>query len=273
MSHLAMQDHQATQDLQEPTDKAINVPALDKAFAILDFITDSPKPLTGAQIAKELGLARSSTHGILMALTQKGVLRKDDNNLFYLGSYLLYWAGKFEQQQNVIAIFQELMPSEPALLPHTITLSTLDESRGEVVFLSCHESPAPLGFAFRAGVRIPALFAATGKAILSTLPMDDINAMYAKGLPPTITPNGVASLEALQTELDQVQHSRLSLDNGQLREGMYCMGTYIRNSSGKAVAGVAVSFLRHEYEQKKDEVGQALIALAIKIEQRLGFGG
>lgn len=254
-------------------EKVASVPALDKAFAILDYITDSPKPMSAAQIAKDLGLPRSSTHGILMALTQKGVLRKDENNLFYLGSYLLYWAGKFEQQQNVIAIFHELMVSEPALLPHTITLSALDENRGEVVFLSCHESPSPLGFTFRAGVRVPAVFAATGKAMLSTMPMNDVKAMYPKGLPRAMTPNGVTDFNRLEAEFARVRATRLSLDDGQLRDGMYCMGTYIRNSSGRAVAGVASSMLQHEYEYKQAEVGQALITLATKIEDRLGFSG
>lgn len=38
--------------------------------------------------------------------------------------------------------------------------------------------------------------------------------------------------------------TRLSLDNGQIREGMYCVGTYIKDASGKAIAGIAVSFLQ-----------------------------
>lgn len=249
----------------------ISVPALDKAFAILDYITDSQKPMTAAQIAKDLGLARSSTHGILTALVQKGVLYKDENHLFSLGSYLLYWAGKFEQQQDVISLFHELILSEPTLVSHTITLSTLDNSKGEVVFLACHESPSPLGFTFRAGVRVPAVFAATGKAMLSTLDFADIYAMYAKGLPTPITPRGVNDFARLHQELENVKQTRLSLDDGQLREGMYCIGTYIRNNTGKVVAGVAASFLYQEYEQKHMEVGTALIALAQKIEARLGL--
>ncbi|MCF7530343.1 IclR family transcriptional regulator [Neisseria lisongii] len=254
-------------------DKAPNIPALDKAFAVLDYITDSPKPLTAAQIAKDLGLPRSSTYRLLMALVQKGVLRKDENNVFYLGAYLLYWAGKFEQQENVIALFHELILTEPVLMPHTVTLSSLDGERGEMVFLACHESPSPLGFTFRAGVRVPAVFAATGKAVLATLDFNEVRTMYADGLPPPLTQYGVAGFEQLRAEFESVQTTRMSLDDGQLREGMYCIGTYIRNSSGRANVGVAVSFLKNEYQQKQAEVGAALISLAEKIERRLGFLG
>lgn len=246
------------------------VPALEKTFQILDLITASHQPLTGADIAKQLQLPRSSTHNILMSLTKKGVLYKDMDNRFYLGSYLLYWSGKFEQQQSVIHLFHELISKNSLLLPHTVTLSTIDREKGEVVFLACYESPSPLGFTFRAGVRVPAIFSATGKAMLSTFTKEQIQAMYPNGLPKPLTIYGVSNFDDLEKELTHVRQTRISLDNGQLREGMYCIGTFIKNASGQVVAGVAVSFLKAEYEKKQAEVSHALIQLANQIQQRLG---
>lgn len=245
------------------------VPALDKTFQILDLITDSTQPLTAAHIAKELELPRSSTHNILQSLLTKHVIYKDIDNRFYLGSYLMYWAGKYEQQQGVIQLFKDLIVQYPILLQHTVTLSKLD--LGEVVFLACHEAPAPLGFTFRAGVRVPAVFSATGKAMLSTLPLQTIESLYDGIFPKSLTPSGVTNFATLASELTAIHQSRISLDDGQLREGMYCLGTYIRNASGHAVAGMAVSFLQAEYEANRSEVSAVLIELAEQIEQRLGF--
>ncbi|WP_201525889.1 IclR family transcriptional regulator [Psychrobacter frigidicola] len=245
------------------------VPALEKTFQILDLITASPLPLTAAHIAKQLGLARSSTHNILQSLLNKHVIYKDADSRFHLGSYLLYWAGKYEQQQGVIQLFKDLIMQYPILLQHTVTLSKLD--LGEVVFLACHEAPAPLGFTFRSGVRVPAVFSSTGKAILSTLSMTTIDSLYEGNFPKPLTHNSVGSFDELSTELTAIHSSRISLDNGQLRDGMYCLGTYIRNASGNAVAGMAVSFLQAEYESKCDQVSTVLIELAEQMEQRLGF--
>ena len=239
------------------------VPALDKTFQILDLITDSSQPLTAAHIAKELGLPRSSTHNILQSLLTKHVIYKDPESRFYLGSYLMYWAGKYEQQQGVVQLFKDLIVQYPVLLQHTVTLSKLD--LGEVVFLACHESPAPLGFTFRA------VFSATGKAMLSTLSMGSIKSLYKDTFPTPMTQHGVKNFTDLATELAAIQESRVSLDDGQLRDGMYCLGTYIRNASGNAVAGMAVSFLQGEYESKRAEVSAVLIELAEQIEQHLGF--
>lgn len=248
---------------------ATTVPALDKTFQILDLITASAQPLTAAQIAKTLELPRSSTHNILQSLLAKHVIYKDNEGRFHLGSYLLYWAGEYERQQGVIQLFKDLILQYPVLLQHTVTLSKLD--LGEVVFLACHEAPAPLGFTFRAGVRVPAVFSATGKAMLSTLSNHTIESLYEGEFPEPITSNGVNSFSALADELSAIHDSRISLDDGQLRDGMYCLGTYIRNASGNAIAGMAVSFLQAEYESKYDEVSTALIELAEQIEQRLGF--
>ena len=86
-----------------------------------------------------------------------------------------------------------------------------------------------------------------------------------------MTQHGVKNFTDLATELAAIQESRVSLDDGQLRDGMYCLGTYIRNASGNAVAGMAVSFLQGEYESKRAEVSAVLIELAEQIEQHLGF--
>lgn len=263
-------------DIQKPSTKKpstqeINlVPALNKAFDILDCITISTQPMTAAQIAKKVNFPRSSVYNILQTLLAKGVLFKDGENRFYLGSYLLYWAGKFEAEQNIIRLFKELIHQYPVLLEHTVTLSTLDRQTGEVVFLDCHTSPLPLGFNFRSGIRVPAIFSASGKAILSTLQIDEIHAMYGDDLPQPITAFSIRDYKALEKEMQITRGNRLSLDNGQLREGMYCIGTYIRNPSGKAFTGIAISFLQLEYEKKHHQVAPALIALAEQIEHRLG---
>lgn len=250
--------------------KTANVPALEKAFEILDFITTSPTPVSSATIARELSLARSTTHNILQALTNKGVLHKDNNHLFSLGSYLLYWAGRFEVERGVVALFHELAVGFETLTPYTITLSTLDFDRGETVFLSSHQGSSAIDFAFRRGVRVPAVFSATGKAILSQTSFDRVLAMY-ESFPAPLTDRGVADFDGLKAELDKVKSTRLSLDDGQLRLGMTCMGTYIRSQDGVRL-GIAVSLSDSEYVKQKDVVGQAMIELALQIEKGLGVG-
>ncbi|PIE47135.1 MAG: IclR family transcriptional regulator [Gammaproteobacteria bacterium] len=260
-----------TSKQSKKTANSSNVPALDKAFLILDYLTAINQPVSASQIARDLNMARSSTHNLLSAMTNKGVLHKDAYNLFTLGSYLLYWSGKFQSQQDIISLFHETMTQFPFLMEQTVTLSSLDEQTGEVVFLACHESPAPLGFTFRPGIRVPATFSASGKAMLSTFDIETIKTIYAHTMPTALTPYSVKNFEQLEEELVKVRTNKTSLDDGQLREGMYCVGTHILDNTGKPIAGVAVSFVKTEYEKKQIETKKALVALAILMEQRIGF--
>lgn len=253
--------------------KPAGVPALEKAFEILDFITASPQAVSAATIAKELKLARSTTHNLLQTLTNKGILHKDNNHLFSLGSYLLYWAGRFEERQGVIALFHEFVVGFQALLPYTVTLSTIDFERGETVFLSNHQGSSVVDFVFRAGVRVPAVFSATGKAILSQLPFDQVVANHQNNFPQPMTDASVANFAQLQAEFEQINKTRLSLDNGQLRLGMYCIGTFIRSLNKQVKLGIAVSMAESEYHANHEQVGQALINLAQMIQNKLGIDG
>jgi len=247
----------------------VTVPAIDKMCLILDLLTTSPYPLTSAEIATQLELPKSSTHNILQSLLGKHLVFKDRDNRFQLGSYLLYWAGKYEQQHNFIQVFHEQITHHPILLKHTVTLSKLDGN--EVVFLACHESPAPLGFTFHAGVRVPAPFSATGKAMLATFEDATLAQMFASAMPKPMTCYSVNTLDKLYAELAEVRRTGISLDDGQLREGMYCIGTCILDSYGKPIAGMAISFLKDEYLLHKDQVSQELLLLAEGIKQNLGI--
>ncbi len=258
MTNLKSNDHKPS----------VSVPAIDRMCLILDLITDTNYPLTSAEIAEQLQLPRSSTHNLLQSLLSKHLVFKDRDNRFHLGSYLLYWAGKYEKQHSIIDVFHDLIINHPILLQHTVTLSKIDGK--EVVFLACHESPAPLGFTFRSGVRVPAPFAATGKAMLSTYDDKTLTSLFGQQMPEAYTSRSVQTHEKLIEELNDVRKTGISLDDGQLREGMYCLGTCIVDTEGNPIAGMAVSFVKDEYEIHREAVSQALLSLAKDISLALG---
>lgn len=164
-------------------------------------------------------------------------------------------------------IFHELAVGFEVLTPYTITLSTLDFERGETVFLSSHQGSSAIDFVFRRGVRVPAIFSATGKAILSQLPFETVRQMY-QDFPTPLTDRSVQDFDALKREFDTIAKTHLSLDDGQLRLGMTCMGTYIKSTKDVRL-GIAVSLSDSEYKKHHTAIGQALIALAEAIRQAL----
>ena len=146
---------------------ASTVPALDKAVRILDLHAREATPLSGAEIAKLLDLPRSSVHGLIGSLLAAGLLRKTDERHFALGAHVMYWANGFLAQQDIVAEFHEAIARLPELDPYTLTLSTL--SNDQVVYLACRNSQSPLGFTFRIGMQLPAVFSPVYKHLIITL--------------------------------------------------------------------------------------------------------
>src|SRR5471030_3357288 len=120
-------------------------------------------------------------------------------------------------------------------------------------------------------MRLPAPFTATGKAILSTLNDENICRRFETGWPKPLTARSVASLTMLLQELALVRQRGYSLDNGQIREGMFCIGAPVYDFSGQVVAGLAVSMLEQEATDSNiATIGGKLIDIASSLSARLG---
>ncbi|WP_373753999.1 IclR family transcriptional regulator [Neisseria weixii] len=242
---------------------AKTTPSLNKIIYILDLLTQKAAPISSAEIAKILNLPRSSVHVLLSGLLEAGLIRKTDGRHFVLGPHVMYWANGFLAQQNIVAEFHEAITRIPELAPYTLTLSTL--SGDQVVYLACRNGNEPLGFTFRIGMKIPAVFTATGKMMLSTLSDEKIRAMIDH-FPSAYTENSVQNHDDFSTELVQIRRQGYAVDNGQLRLGMYCFGAAVYDHDNEAKFGVAASLIEQE---ANEETRRILIGGLKKLAERL----
>jgi len=252
------------------TDSSTNsAPALRRAIQILDAVSELSTPPTFSEIVTKLGLPKSSAHGLCAALVDLGMLIRTDAGTYRVGARVMNWASAFLGQTDLVEEFQRLLQDRRELSDFTVTMTVLDGQ--QVVYVACANSQAALGFTFRIGMRLPAPFTATGKAILSTLNEGDIRRRFEAGWPPQLTTHSVASLGPLLQELALVRQRGYSVDNGQIREGMFCIGAPVYDFSGQVVAGLAVSMLEQEATDANiATIGGKLIDIASSLSARLG---
>jgi len=249
-----------------------SVPALRRAVKILDFVSTAGAPPTAADLARALGLPKSSAHGLLATMAELGLLARAADGTFRVGAHPMHWANGFLAQFDLVGEFQRYFAEHAELSSHTVTLSVL-EGR-DVVYLACRNSAAPLGFTFRIGMRLPAPFTATGKILLSALPDEALRQRFGKTWPQGLTGHSVPGLAAFLVEMQATRERGYSIDDGQIREGMHCIGAPIRDFSGAPVAGIAVSLLDHEATPEAvREIGTRLAAVAAALSRRLGMPG
>ncbi len=256
-----------------PTAARPTSPAVVRAVQVLDAIAAASEPLTLADLTRLTGAPKSSLHGMCDTLVQLQLIKRLPSGAMALGPHVMGWANAFLSQTQITEEFRALWDQSNAFHDATVTLSILDGI--EVVYLACQNGDRPLGVTFRIGMRLPAPYTATGKAMLSTLPTGDVQRLFADGMPSPLTRASVATAVALADELEQVRAVGYSIDNGQMREGMTCFGAPVFDAlRTRAVGGIAVSYLSNEIDAATGEnIGRQVRALADQLSTRLGASG
>jgi IclR family transcriptional regulator, blcABC operon repressor len=250
--------------------KAKPVPALERGTRILDLVARSKTSLSLSDLARELKIARSTAHSLCHTLVNLELLIRRNDQTFQLGPHVMRWSNAFTVQADVAAEFASIWDRETEFPGATITLTVLDGS--EVVYIAARNSELshPL-LDFRAGMRLPAAFTATGKAFLSRMSDFEIRRLYADGLPPGRTPKSVQDVDQLLAELQTVRHQGYSCDDEQVAEGMVCYGAAVLDSRNRPIAGVAVSLPVDALNATKRElIIQNVTRIATRLSHRMG---
>jgi DNA-binding IclR family transcriptional regulator len=145
-----------------------SAPSVKKAIKILQTIADSSGGLGVSELAKRLGMGKSTVHGITSGLEELGVLVRDPiHKKFDLGYTLLELSRK---------AYTRIQLRDAARIP----MGRLLEKVGETVFLGIMngdhvtildvaESHHEMKLTSPPGARLPLLVAATGKVFLAGL--------------------------------------------------------------------------------------------------------
>ncbi|MEX2337756.1 MAG: IclR family transcriptional regulator [Aquisalimonadaceae bacterium] len=249
------------------------VPAVIKAVSILDAIADAGEPLSLAQLTRLLDQPKSSLLALCNTLVHVGFVKRLDNGAYQLDTHLVDLAHAYLSNIDVTREFSTAWDSLGVHSGEGGVLAVLDKT--DVVYVACRTSDLPLGVNYRIGMRLPAHCAATGKALLSTLPDERIRALYGNTPLTQLTRHSIGTVDALLEDLHQTRLRRYAIDDEETREGMRCYGAPVFDSPGShAIAAVAVSTLKHPSDNSRDmTLVDTLLRLANELSSRLGAHG
>jgi DNA-binding IclR family transcriptional regulator len=236
------------------------VPALERAFHIIDMLERSSLGLTKSEISRRLDLPYSSIFNLLNTLEENRYARKDaETGKYYLGPRL---ANGDRLQSDEAALRRESVPIMQELIAGTSFSSHLAVLRGgDAVYIEKRE---PAGF-FRlntwVGQRVYIHTSAVGKALVCELTKDDVQERWKRGLPQR-TLNTVTSFRAFWAELKATRERGYALDDEEDQIGGRCVAAPIRTFSGKIIAALGVSATAdHVKTEEMPALGERLLAV------------
>jgi len=240
-----------------------------KGLQVLEHVAASPRPVRSAHVANELGLMKSNAHRVLKTLEHAGYLVQDPETKEFSSGLKLWEMGaqivdRLDLRKSASVLLHDLAQETG----EAVHLSVLD--RSEVIYIDKIDSPQPVGAYTRTGGRAPAYCVATGKALLSELPEEEL-APVLTGLE-AFSKHTITDPEALREELRLTRERGYSVNRGEWRDSVWGLAAVVRDARNEPVAAVGVSGpeFRISSPEREEELGAAVRRYAQLISRALG---
>lgn len=191
-------------------------PAVTRAVRVLDVLAGRVgEPISLADLARQIGAAKSSTSNICAVLEQDELIRRQRGG-YVLGRRTLELGGAYLSGFDQIPEFYRLCAEWPDLRQELVQAAVLQER--DVLYLARHEGRTPLRLTPGAAVgdRFPAAITALGSALLAALPPAEVAARFRDYDFPVLTPRSTATLEQLLAKVAATRERGYALDQGEV---------------------------------------------------------
>ncbi|MCL4402447.1 MAG: IclR family transcriptional regulator [Acidobacteria bacterium] len=216
-----------------------SVPAVERAFTILEMVAASRKGCTLAEISCNMGLPRSSAHYVLQTLVRRGYLQRNEDTSRYMFTPKLFDLAN--RSMAGLGLREQAKPLLRGLMERTgltVHLGVLEHA--EVVLVEKIEPPGPAQLATWVGKRIPTHCTGAGKALLAHLPPERLEQAIAHGLI-RYNDNTITTIRRLRAELEKVRQAGYALDDEEETLGCRCIGAPVLVEGGDVAAAVSVA--------------------------------
>ncbi len=233
-----------TESTIERTEADSLAPAVTRAALILDVMAESGlEPVGPSELARRLGLPKSSIANICGALADAGLVRRIGTG-FALGRRLAELGGAYLASIDQVQEFHELTRRLPAGSEETVQFAVLDGV--EVTYLARHDGRQPVRLSSGIGRRLPAFSTATGKAALASLPPAELDRRL-EGIATIAqpTPNAHGSVADLRADLAVIRERGYAMDDEETMEGVVCYGVMIPSRQpGEGPCAASITLLK-----------------------------
>jgi IclR family pca regulon transcriptional regulator len=242
--------------------------SLEKAFQVLEAFRDTHRTMTMAEIARAAGLDRSATQRLVHTMEQLGYMRRlPDTALYGLAPKVLTLSYNYLRSRELIERASPYLLDISRTLGETSNLQELDGH--EIVFLARFPGKHLVNVDFAVGYRLPAVFTASGRAMLSKLDPARRNELIGQTPLTPVTPYTEADPKRLRARISEAAEKGYAIVMNQTLVGDISVAAAITDHRGHPVAAinVAVPTTRWTIEKAEEQLVPHVQLAATSISQ------
>ena len=214
------------------------VRSVDRAAALLLALGDSRGEAGVTELARRLGLHKSTASRLLATLEKRGLVEQDDETGRYrLGLVVIRLAEKAERTLDLRAI---AMPELDRLARATSETTGLGIADGDQ-FLTVAQADGPnlVALGDWTGRGVPIHSVAAGKVLLAAMPEREILKLVRRGLD-RFTDRTITQLEPLLEELARIRRRGYATAFGEFDAGLNGVAAPVHDARGQVTAAVDI---------------------------------
>jgi len=247
------------------------VPAVEKAFGVMEFIIKSDTGCTFNEIIDNLKLPKTTAFTVLNSLVACGYIEKTKDK-FFIPTIKLFSLG-MDVKNFVIKTHTFLASLENLRDATGFTSFLCVYDKGEKVTIEKVDGHGAVLFRAYIGERTNLNTSGAGKAIAAYLNDEELRLVLSKGLK-KITDNSIFEEKKFLDHLSLIRRQGYSLDDGEDDISLRCLGMPIFMNGNKLFGSISISTTRENLPM--DKLTQYLSVLRTAAEDiscRLGFTG
>lgn len=251
---------------------AYGIRAVERAVAILKAFSPVSPEMGVTDLARKLGLHKSTVHRLLVTLERVGFVLQDDlTGRYRLGLPLFELGSLVVTNMELRRVARPFIEGAHRASGETVHLAILDE--GEVVYIDKIESTRQVRMSSMVGRRAPAHCTGLGKALLASLPGSVLDQVIQRRGLQAYTARTLTSAEGLRNHLAIVRQRGYSIDAGEHEELVRCAAAPVFDHTNNLAAAVSIAAVGVDVDSPRFKEYVALVRnCARSISEALGHG-
>lgn len=244
--------------------------SLERGLDVLELLGERGE-ISLAEVAREVSVSRATAFRVLATLQNRGYVEHiRAERVYRLGSGLRALAAQSDMA-SVVGLAAQAMEQLRASTSETVNLALVRRRR--IVYGAILDGIHALRMSATVGEQVPAHAAAIGKAVLASLPQDQLKLFLGPEPYPAFTVHTITRRPALEDELARIRERGFALDQEEVELGAACIAAAILGNDGLPVAALSISGLAARLpDAERPSIGREIRRLCDQISAHLGFG-
>ncbi len=252
--------------------------SLERGLAILSEFGEASPVLGIADLARAVGLNKSTTYRYVATLAKLGYLEQDpDTKRYSLGPRVVdlgFAALNSMEVTRVAAPFLQTLSDETG---YTVSMAVLDGP--DIVYVERRRSGRAnvfgMGLQLHVGSRLPAYCTSMGKVLLAHREPGQLRALLDRTDLARRGPKTITAREQLMAALTRIRHHGIAVNDEELAAGLRSVAAPVRDRTGQVVAAINVAIHLTVWTTSVDAIVARLDGplrhAAAEISGRLGY--